>query len=336
LKINHPGFREERVKSIIVNILLEPLEREMLSFDLVTVGHFAVDFIKTRKGSQPQPTLGGPPTFVSLAARKMGVKVSVISKVGDDFPNEYCEWLINEGVDLSMLRRIKNASTTRYMLIYDDKGERQLILKSRAPPIEPEEIPEALSAEVIHISPIAGEVSYEVTKRLQQHTSLLSLDPQGFLRRFNEDGRVYLGNLVNPEILSKIDVFKASNREIEMVTGESELTQAIKHVHERGVNIVIVTRGEQSAILSLGRKIYRIPTVKPKVIVDTTGAGDVFIGAFLSEYIRGEDPIWCSCVGSASASCVIEEVGPRGFKSKSEIYERAAHIYERVSPATSI
>jgi len=308
----------------------------MLTFDLVTVGHFSIDFIKTRKESQLQSTLGGPPTFVSLAARKMGAKVSVISNVGDDFPKEYCEWLVNEGIDLSMLRRIRKASTTRYMLIYNDKGKRQLILKSRAPPIELEEIPEALSAEVIQISPIAREVSYEVTERLRRHSSLLSLDPQGFLRRFNEDGRVYLGKLVNPKILSKIDILKASKREIEMVTGESELTQAIKHVHEKGVNVVIVTRGEQSTILSLGRKIYRIPTVKPKVIADTTGAGDVFIGAFLSEYIKGKDPVWCSCVGSASASYVIQEVGPRGFRSKSEIYERAAQIFENVSLATTI
>mgnify|MGYP000312397176 CR=1 FL=1 len=189
---------------------------------------------------------------------------------------------------------------------------------------------------MIHISPIAGEVSYEVMERLRRHSGLLSLDPQGFLRRFDEDGRVHLEGFEDPRILSEIDILKASKREIEMVTGESELTQAIKHVHERGVNVVIVTRGERSTILSLGRKIYRIPTVKPKVIVDTTGAGDVFIGAFLSEFIKGEDPIWCSCVGSASASYVIEEVGPRGFRSKSEIYERAAQIYENVSPATSI
>jgi len=314
---------------------MEPLKIEMLTFDLVTVGHFSIDFIKTRKDSSPKHTLGGPPTFVSLAARKMGVKVSVISNVGDDFPDEYCEWLISEGIDLSMLRRIRNASTTRYLLIYDEKGERQLILKARAPPIRPEEIPEALTAKVIHISPIAGEVSYEVTEKLRRHSNLLSLDPQGLLRRFDEDGRVYLRK-TDLKILSKIDILKASEREIEAATGESELTQAIRHLHEKGVGIVIMTRGRQSAILSFNGKIYKIPTARSKVVVDTTGAGDVFIGAFLAEYIKGEDPIWSSCVGSASASYVIEEVGPMGFKSQSDVYERAEQIYEEVSPATNI
>jgi len=307
----------------------------MLTFDLVTVGHFSIDLIKTKKESRLKPTLGGPPTFVSLAAKKMGIKASVISKVGSDFPNEYREWLINEGIDLSMLRTVRDASTTSYALIYGEGDERQLILKAKAPPIELSDIPESLSSEVIQVSPIAGEVPYEAIKKLRQHSSLLSLDPQGFLRRFDENGRAYLGKLDNPKILSEVDIFKASEREIEAATGKSEMLRAVSRVHALGVSVVIVTRGRQSTILSLNGKIYRIPTVKSKVF-DTTGAGDVFIGAFLAEYIKGGDPIWCSCVGSASASFVIEEIGPTGFKPQSEVYERAAQIYEAVSSATNL
>jgi len=308
----------------------------MLSFDLVTVGHFSIDHIKTEEKPQPEPTLGGPPTFVSLAAKKMGLEVSVISKVGDDFPDEYYTWLINEGVNLSMLRRVKNAFTTRYTLIYNRKGECQLILNAKAPAIKPADIPDSLSSKVIHVSPIAGEVSYDVAKKLRRHSSLLSLDPQGLLRRFDENGKVYLGKLDNPEILREVDIFKASVSEIEVATGESELPRAIRRIHSWGVEVVIVTRGSQSTILSLSGKLYEIPAARSEVVADTTGAGDVFIGAFLAEYIRGEDSIWSSCVGSASASYVIEEIGPRGFKSRSEVYERATKIYEEASLWKSI
>ena len=301
----------------------------MRSFDLVTVGHFSIDFIRM-KNSGSKPTLGGPPTFVSLAAKNLGAKVSVISKVGYDFPKEYYEWLIREGIDLSMLKIVKDALTTSYMLIYDHNGERRLILKARAPPINPDDIPESLSASVIHVSPIAHEVSCDVMKRLRRHADILSLDPQGILRRFCEDGRTCLGRLDEREILSKVDIFKASEREVEAATGESEMLRAIRRVHALGVSIVIVTRGERSTLLSLDGKIYQIPIFKSRV-VDTTGAGDVFIGAFLAEYLKGDDPVWCSCVGSASASYVIEEVGPRGFKSRSDVYKRASQIYEGVS-----
>jgi len=308
----------------------------MKKFDLVTVGHFSIDFIKTEDNPCPKPTLGGPPTFVSLAARKMGIEVSVISKVGGDFPDEYYTWLIREGIDLSMLRRVENASTTSYMLIYDEKGKRQLILNAKAPAIKPAEIPDSLSSEVIHISPIAGEVSYELTSRLRRHSRLLSLDPQGFLRRFDEDGKVHLGRLDDPKILKEVDIFKASKREVEAAIGEPHLPRAIRRVHTLGVKVVIVTRGSKGAVLSFGGKLYKIPAAKSRVVVDTTGAGDVFIGVFLAEYMKGEDLIWSSCVGSASASYVVEEAGPRGFGSRSEVYERAAQIYEKVSPWTSI
>ena len=216
------------------------------------------------------------------------------------------------------------------------EGERQLILRARAPPIELTDIPESLSAEAIHVSPIAGEVSCEVMERLKRHSRLLSLDPQGFIRRFDEDGKVYLEKFSNQKILSKVDIFKASQGELEAATGELDILRAVRRIHGFGVNVVIVTRGKQSTILSLAGKVYRIPTAKSKVVVDTTGAGDVFIGAFLAEYIKSEDPIWCSCVGSASASYVIEEVGPYGFRSKSEVYERAAKIYENISSTTRI
>jgi sugar/nucleoside kinase (ribokinase family) len=63
--------------------------------------------------------------------------------------------------------------------------------------------------------------------------------------------------------------------------------------------------------------------------LDPTGAGDVFIGAFLAEYIRTKDPVWCACVGSASASFVVEGIGPERFGERQETYERAKEIYEK-------
>ena len=71
------------------------------------------------------------------------------------------------------------------------------------------------------------------------------------------------------------------------------------------------------------------PPGKPRAIQDPTGAGDAFIGAFLAEYIQGKDPIWCSCVGCAASSFVIEGVGPTMFGEKKETYMRATEIYEK-------
>ena len=81
-------------------------------FDIVTVGHLTIDRIVLPKKPIPKPTLGGSPTYVSLAARKLDAKVSIISKVGGDFPPEYLTWLKANGVDLSGLKQVRGASTT--------------------------------------------------------------------------------------------------------------------------------------------------------------------------------------------------------------------------------
>ncbi len=298
-------------------------------FDVITVGHFSIDYINLPGRHVVKPTLGGPPTYVSLAAAKLGAKVSVISKVGEDFPPRYIGWLKNQGIDLSGLQKVEGASTTSYTLNYTKGGERQLILRSRAPPIEAEDIPNQLEAKAIHIAPIANEILPETVRRLRGQSNIVSLDPQGFLRRFKEDGTMFLEQMKDLEVLRRINLFKASHEEIRMVTGESNLVQAVIKVYEHGVEIVIVTMGGEGSLLYVKGKLYQVPAAKPRVIADTTGSGDVFIGGMLAEYVKGKDPLWCASVGSASASFVVEKLGPRGFGSAKELYERAAIVYER-------
>ena len=295
-------------------------------FDLVTVGHLSIDLIASPKITTPKPTLGGPPTYVSLAARRLDAKVSVISKVGEDFSDTHIAWLKANGVDLSGLKRVKGASTTRFTLKYTN-WKRRLQLKSRAPPVLPEDAASSLRARAIHMAPIANELSREVVDKLRTLTDTLSLDPQGFVREFDAKGNMRLRRWNGQRVLEQIDLYKSSSDEIRMVTGLADLLLAMKKIHGYGAKTVIVTRGTKGSKLLLEGKLYDIPPCRPRVVQDPTGAGDVFIGAFLAEYLRGEDPAWCACVGSASASFVVEGVGPDVFGGKEEIYARAAKIY---------
>jgi sugar/nucleoside kinase (ribokinase family) len=297
-------------------------------FDLVTVGHFTIDQIFLPKIATPKSTLGGSPTYVSLAARKLGAKVSVISKVGEDFPSEYVEWLKANGVDLSGLRHIRDASTTRFLLKYE-KQKRQLQLKNQAPPIYPKDVSNSLQAKAIHIAPIANELSQGVIEKLRGLTTVLSLDPQGFVRKFDEQGNVRLGKWKNPQVLHQIDIYKSSLDEIKAVTGLPDFRRAVQKIREYGVKIIVVTKGMKGATLFFDEEFHEIPACKSKVVQDVTGAGDVFIGAFLAEYVQGKDPVWCACVGSAAASFIVEGLGPVVFGEKEETYKRAIRIYEK-------
>ena len=115
-----------------------------------------------------------------------------------------------------------------------------------------------------------------------------------------------------------------------MATSLADLQMAMGKIHDYGAKIVIVTTGMKGSKLLFERKLYDVPACKPKNVRDPTGAGDAFIGAFLAEYVKGKDPVWCACIGSASASFVVEGMGPDVFGEKEEIGARASKIYEKV------
>lgn len=298
-------------------------------FDLIIVGHFTIDLILSPKIPTPKPNLGGAPTYVSLAARKLDAQVSVVSKVGEDFSDEYFALLNANTVDLSGLKKVKGTSTTKFVLRYEN-WKRKLQLKSRAPPILLHDIPSFLKGKAIHIAPIANEISREVIDELRKGTNTLSLDPQGYVRIFDRRGNMRLSRWRDSLVLSQIDVYKSSFNEIEAVTGLANLHSAMKKIQEYGAKIVMVTRGMKGSMLFFEDRFYHLPACMPKVVKDPTGAGDTFIGAFLAEYIKGKEPVWCACVGSAASSFVIEGVGPAMFGEKEETYERAADIYETI------
>jgi len=299
--------------------------------DVAVVGHFTIDSIRLPSRSGPFVVFGGSVTYVSFVTKRLDATVSVISKVGGDFPEAYMWLLREEGIDVSGVVKLKKGRTTRFELEYSaDLSNRTLKLESKAAPITVRNLPKSLRAKAVHVAPIAGEISYEVVEKLKGCADVLSLDPQGLLRRFNKKtGKVTFSSSVDKRLFSLINVYKSSFDEISALTGQSDLSSATNAIHDFGVETVIVTLGAKGAVLSVEKTVYNIPPCSSRVFVDPTGAGDAFIGGFLTEYIRQKDSLWCACVGSAAASLVIEGIGPTFFGEKDEIYERARSVYEK-------
>ena len=298
--------------------------------DIAVVGHFSIDTILLPSRTRPFVILGGAATYTSFAAKRLEATVSVISKVGGNFPDAYLWWLEQEGVNISGVTKLADEQTTCFELRYsEDYSERALKLKSKGSPITPADVPKDFHAKAIHVAPIANEVSYELVEHLKKCADILSLDPQGLLRSFDEAGNVTETASIDNRILGLVNIYKSSQNEIYALTGKSELKPAIKAIHDFGVETVIVTMGAKGSVLSVGGAHYEIEAAPSEVMVDPTGAGDVFIGGFLTEYLRQKESLWCACVGSAAASLVVEGIGPTYFGKKEEIYRRANCLHEK-------
>jgi sugar/nucleoside kinase (ribokinase family) len=200
---------------------------------------------------------------------------------------------------------------------------------ARGPQISTSDVPNTLQAKTIHIAPIANELSEYLVARLQKSAGVLSLDPQGFVRSFDPQGNAHLKRWREKSALELADVFKSSQDEIKAAIGTSNINLAAKKIRDYGVKTVIITRGMRGSTLFSDNVFYDVPACQPSRVLDPTGAGDVFMGAFLAEYVLGKEPLWCACVGSAAASFVVEGIGPERFGERQETYERAKEIYEK-------
>jgi len=297
-------------------------------YDLVTVGHFAFDWI-VRKNLKSRWTLGGPPTYVSLSARALGASVSSISKVGADFSDEYVTWLSRNGVDLQGVRRTMG-HTTRFKIEYKD-AIRTFQLVARCEPIGLEDLQREIKTKAIHIAPIANEISSRVALSVCRGRKLISLDPQGFLRRFDRSGYAHPRRWLDKTLLKEIDFLKASSRELSIATQTKDLRKGLSKARRLGPRICVATMGANGVLLlSEDASYYNVPAYTPPHVVDPTGSGDAFAGAFVIEYLRTEDSVWSTAFASAAASFVVEGVGPSNFGARCQTEERAEKIMEKV------
>ncbi len=298
--------------------------------DIAVVGHFSIDTILLPSRTKPFVVLGGAATYTTFVAKRLDATACAISKVGENFPEAYLWWLRQEGINISGVSKLAGQPTTCFELAYSkDLSDRTLKLKSKGPPISAADVPKDFHAKAVHVAPIANEISYETVEQLKKCADILSLDPQGLLRSFDEAGNVSENAAVDNRILGLINIYKSCQNEIYTLTGQTELKPAIKAIHDFGVETVIVTNGAKGSVLSVEGAQYNIAACPSQVIVDPTGAGDVFIGAFLTEYLRQKESLWCAAVGSAAASVVVEGLGPTYLGKKEEIYRRANVLYEK-------
>lgn len=287
--------------------------------DLAVVGHIAIDRIIDAGGERTQ--LGGPPTYVSLAARRLGKRVDVVTKVGEDIPDDFISQLRMLRVDLEGMI-VEGAETTRFVLDYRG-ADRLLSVGSVCEEISPEEVSEL--QEAVLIAPIVGEIPPSTVSQID--ADLIALDPQGFVREIRDDGRVLLRHWFDGELLKRLTVFKSSEWELRLITGEANALWGLEKIVRLGAKVALATRGRQGALLATRRQSFRIPAFRVRNVLDPTGAGDAFVGGFLLEYLDGEEPLWCASVGAAAASCTVETFGAKLDASVQEVRRRAEEIF---------
>jgi sugar/nucleoside kinase (ribokinase family) len=279
------------------------------------VGHLAIDEIIINGELKPV-SMGGTAAFSSLICSRLisPESVSVISKIGPDFPQEFLSLFNRFKVKTKYIYQVKRHST-RYVLNYIN-DERDLTLKSVCAPLTTDDFPkEIFDAKLIYFGPIANEIPIEtLIDTKEKANSLIALDIQGLIRRRDSKGKLYFrSNKKIDEVLPYLDIVKFDIAEAQVVTGASKIRDIVTYLSKLGLKMFIITKSRKGSVLYFEGKLVKIPAVILNQIYNTTGAGDCFFSSFLVEYMKTGNPIQAIQFATKAVSYLIGS--PNGIQS---------------------
>ncbi len=239
---------------------------------IVTVGSIAFDTLETPAG-KAERVLGGSGNYFSIAA-SFYAPVQVVGVVGDDFPESHLEWLGQRQIDVSGVERVPG-ETFHWVGSYDTNMNEAKTLSTRLNVFE-------------HFDP-----KLKATHRSSPYAFLANIDPvlqQRVLDQMESPKLVACDSMNfwiagKPEELKKtlrrVDILSINEGEAYLLSGERNLAQAAQRIRAMGPAVLIVKRGEYGAAMFTTHGTFMAPAYLVDRVVDPTGAGDSFAGAFM-------------------------------------------------------
>lgn len=269
---------------------------------VIAIGEALIDFIPHEKGralNNVENFLrvpGGAPLNVAAAVAKLGGKSQMLTKLGQD---GFGDAILNEvkplGVDVSRISRTKEANTALAFVSLREDGERDFSFyrnPSADMLLSAEEIcsEDFNERDILHFCSVSlidapiKEAHRRAIEIAKEKGCLISFDPNVRLPLWNSEDECRKAIL---EFLPFAHIVKISDEELEFITGFNNIEDAKEVLFNGSVKMVIFTKGKDGAEIYTKDKVVSIEGNVVEV-VDTTGAGDSFIGAFLFKLLENE------------------------------------------------
>ncbi len=289
---------------------------------------------------------GGQVATAIVACAKLGLKTKYIGTIGDDLRGDIQrESLEGTGVDTSGLIVRKNCpNQTAYILIDERTGERTVLWQRanclRLNPIEIRE-EDIASARMLHIDGFDIEAATCAVELAQQHGVAVSLDVDSLYPGFEP-------------VLRHVDYLVAGSGWPAKWTNEQDPFEALaKLQREYGMRLASMTLGDQGSLAFYGGEWFYSAAFEV-VCADTTGAGDVFHGAFCAaileampmeralEFANAAAALNCTAVGARGHVPVRSEIDAlilaanTGKVGRREAFEIAQRVAAQHSPVPAV
>jgi len=262
---------------------------------ILCIGEALIDMICTDKGkslSEGQNFLkkpGGAPTNVAAAIAALGGTVELAAKVGSDPFGKYLIDVMEEfNVSTKWVLQDPDYFTTFAFVSLMENGERDFYFNRGADGQLSVKDIEAIDLDefsIVHFGSATGflagplQAAYRgLMQKALQKKIFISFDPNYRQLLFKNDTQSFIDQSWN--FLMSCHFFKVSDEEAMMITGRSTVSDAAAVLSEKTTAIFAITLGKEGTLLGINNNTEIIPSIKIKP-VDTTGAGDAFVGAVL-------------------------------------------------------
>jgi len=298
---------------------------------LLVVGTVAFDAIETPFGKTDK-IVGGAASYIALAASYFHRNISLVSVVGDDFPQDFLNILTKEGVNLEGLQIKKGEKSFFWSGKYHndlnnrDTIDTQLNVLENFNPIVPES---AKECDFLMLGNLVPAVQRSVIEQLTKRPKLIVLDTMNFWMDIAMDEL--------KKTIAMIDILTINDSEARQLSGEYSLVKAAQKILAMGPKVLVIKKGEHGALLFNKEEVFFAPALPLEEVYDPTGAGDSFAGGFIGYLAKTKDISFDNMkraiiFGSAMASFTVERFGTERLigLSQADVDERVQEFVDLV------
>ena len=264
---------------------------------------------------------GGAASNFAICVTKLGEEAGLLAVVGDDLLGKFFIDKLEElGVDVSNIEIAKGASTGMVVVLNEIGKQRRMVSISGANAKMDSKTIEKWSkviseADFVHIASLEIENALAVAKRRRD----LSWDPGTKVVR--------LGLKKLDPMFGSVRRILLNKEEAKILAGKEEIKETLRFISDLGPTEVIVKLGERGSIALVEGTFYEVPALSP-LVVDTTGAGDVFDATYLVARARNYGVKDSLKLANAASALKISRPGTTtGIPTWSEVLVMASAFY---------
>ena len=266
-----------------------------MSNNIFCIGELLIDMVCVdnkglKNGEKFEKKAGGAPANVAACISKLEGNTYFLGQVGNDFFGKHLIELLKE-LNINTEMAVEKGSTTIALVGIDDNGERNFdFLRGSDGEYSYDNIDlsKITSSDIIHFGSATGFLEgelkntyFKLLEYAKDNNIYVSFDPNyrdalitsAKLDSFIED---------SIKFISKSDFIKLSDEELLLLTKEKDIKTGADKLHKLGAKALTITLGADGTYISVKGKSEIIPSIKIKQ-VDSTGAGDAFVGAVLKQ-----------------------------------------------------